>query len=58
MPELSIRKIIEKTYPAKLESPHFNVDLYGNRKRSPFSLTAYIKAILSAHYCFGERTYD
>lgn len=58
MPELSIRKIIEKTLSGEIRIPHFNVDLYGNRKRSPFSLTAYIKAILSAHYCFGERTYD
>ena len=58
MPELSIRKIIEKTLSGEIRIPSFQRGFVWEPEKVAFSLTAYIKAILSAHYCFGERTYD
>lgn len=58
MPELSIRKIIEKTLSGEIRIPSFQRGFVWEPEKVAFFIDSLYKGYLSAHYCFGERTYD
>lgn len=58
MPELSIRKIIEKTLSGEIRIPSFQRGFVWEPEKVCLFIDSLYKAILSAHYCFGELTYD